>query len=57
MKTIATTAGAGSKRSDSPVLNGIAITHPGRVISEAGHISKGELARYYAAGAFPFAGH
>jgi bifunctional non-homologous end joining protein LigD len=53
VKTIATTAGAGSKRSDSPVLNGIAITHPGRVISEAGHISKGELARYYAAAA-PF---
>jgi bifunctional non-homologous end joining protein LigD len=30
------------------VLKGIAITHPGRVISEIGHITKGELAEYYA---------
>lgn len=30
------------------VLNGIAITHPERVISEAGRITKGELAEYYA---------
>jgi bifunctional non-homologous end joining protein LigD len=30
------------------VLNGITITHPDRVISEAGHVSKGELAEYYA---------
>jgi bifunctional non-homologous end joining protein LigD len=30
------------------VLSGIAITHPDRVISETGHITKGELAEYYA---------
>jgi bifunctional non-homologous end joining protein LigD len=37
----------------SLVLNGIAITHPDRVISETGHITKGELAEYYA-GVAPF---
>jgi bifunctional non-homologous end joining protein LigD len=31
------------------LLNGITITHPDRVISEAGHVTKGELAQYYAA--------
>jgi bifunctional non-homologous end joining protein LigD len=31
------------------VLNGINITHPERVISEIGHITKGELAEYHAA--------
>jgi len=30
------------------VLHGITITHPGRVISDTGHITKGELAEYYA---------
>ena len=30
------------------VVGGIAITHPDRVISETGHITKGELAEYYA---------
>jgi bifunctional non-homologous end joining protein LigD len=30
-------------------INGIAITHPDRVISGTGHITKGELAEYYAA--------
>jgi bifunctional non-homologous end joining protein LigD len=33
------------------VLSGISITHPDRVISETGHITKGELAEYYAAAA------
>ena len=28
---------------------GVTITHPDRVISEAGHVTKGELAEYYAA--------
>jgi bifunctional non-homologous end joining protein LigD len=32
----------------SLVVGGIAITHPDRVISETGHITKGELAEYYA---------
>jgi bifunctional non-homologous end joining protein LigD len=31
------------------VLNGVTITHPGRVISEAGQVTKGELAEYHAA--------
>jgi len=35
------------------VLSDVAITHPGRVISETGHITKGELAEYYAAIASP----
>jgi bifunctional non-homologous end joining protein LigD len=30
------------------VLNGIGITHPERVISETGHVTKGQLAEYYA---------
>ena len=31
------------------IVAGISITHPGRVISETGHITKGELAEYHAA--------
>src|SRR5678816_4708848 len=31
------------------VVGGITITHPDRVISVTGHITKGELAEYYAA--------
>jgi bifunctional non-homologous end joining protein LigD len=31
------------------ILDGIKITHPDRVISETGHVTKGELAEYYAA--------
>lgn len=30
------------------VLDGVTITHPDRVISEEGHVTKGELAEYYA---------
>jgi bifunctional non-homologous end joining protein LigD len=29
------------------VLGGVTITHPGRVIAEDGHVTKGELAEYY----------
>ena len=36
------------KKNISLVLGGITITHPDRVISDAGHITKGELAEYYA---------
>jgi bifunctional non-homologous end joining protein LigD len=36
------------KKAGGLVLNGIAITHPDRVISETGHITKGDLAEYYA---------
>jgi bifunctional non-homologous end joining protein LigD len=43
-----------SRKASSPqagplVLHGVAISHPDRVISEAGHITKGALAEYYAA--------
>jgi bifunctional non-homologous end joining protein LigD len=40
-----------SKHSESKglVLEGITITHPERVISETGHVTKGELAEYHAA--------
>ncbi len=38
-----------TKAKSAMVLNGIAITHPERVISEIGQITKGELAEYYAA--------
>jgi bifunctional non-homologous end joining protein LigD len=31
------------------VLSGVTITHPDRVISNAGHITKGDVAEYYAA--------
>lgn len=37
------------KQPDNVVLKGITITHPDRVISEAGQVTKGELAEYYAA--------
>jgi len=42
--------GSGTRKAKpgSLVVGGIAITHPERVISEAGHITKGELAEYYA---------
>ena len=40
-------------KSGSLMLGGIAITHPDRVISKAGHITKGEVAEYYA-GVAPF---
>jgi bifunctional non-homologous end joining protein LigD len=36
-------------KSSALEVEGIAITHPDRVISESGHITKGELAEYYAA--------
>jgi bifunctional non-homologous end joining protein LigD len=37
------------KTSGRLVVSGVVITHPERVIFEAGHITKGELAEYYAA--------
>ena len=49
MKTSADTKSAeGKKKSGNLVLSGISITHPDRVISETGRITKGELAEYYA---------
>lgn len=40
-------------KAGSLTVAGIAITHPRRVISEPGHVTKGELAEYYA-GIAPF---
>jgi bifunctional non-homologous end joining protein LigD len=31
------------------IISGVTITHPGRVISQTGHVTKGDLAKYYAA--------
>jgi bifunctional non-homologous end joining protein LigD len=48
-----TAAAAAEKKAAGLVLHDVAITHPDRVISETGHITKGQLAEYYAAAA-PF---
>jgi bifunctional non-homologous end joining protein LigD len=49
MQTFASANPAAEKKTaGSLVLGGISITHPDRVISEIGHITKGELAEYYA---------
>jgi bifunctional non-homologous end joining protein LigD len=47
--SIATASPGGDAKSKDLVLEGIAITHPERVISETGHVTKGELAEYHAA--------
>jgi bifunctional non-homologous end joining protein LigD len=39
----------GDAKGKGLVLEGITITHPERVISETGHVTKGELAEYHAA--------
>jgi len=44
---------AASNKTGALALHGIAITHPDRVISDIGRVTKGELAEYYAAAA-PF---
>jgi bifunctional non-homologous end joining protein LigD len=44
-------AKAAAREPDDLVLHGVRITHPGRIVFEAGHITKGQLARYYAAAA------
>ena len=49
MQTSLTTKSAARKKeAGSLVLSGVSITHPDRAISEAGHITKAELAEYYA---------
>ncbi len=48
-RSITTEAATAKGKAGSIVLSGIAITHPGRVISETGRITKGEVAEYYAA--------
>ena len=37
------------KKAENLILHGVTITHPGRIISDTGHITKGQLAEYYAA--------
>jgi bifunctional non-homologous end joining protein LigD len=54
VKTSAKTAEVHSgKKLDSLVLSGITITHPNRVISDTGQITKGQVAEYFA-GIAPF---
>ncbi len=49
VKTAATAKPAAEKKSaERLVLAGVTISHPDRVISEEGHVTKGELAEYYA---------
>jgi bifunctional non-homologous end joining protein LigD len=40
---------APKRQNKSLILHGVSITHPERVISETGHVTKGELAEYHAA--------
>ncbi len=49
MAPVSKRASGEDKKAKHLVLHGITITHPDRVISETGHITKGELAEYYAA--------
>lgn len=44
---------ATAHKNESLILHGVKITHPDRVISETGQVTKGDLAGYYAAAA-PF---
>ena len=46
--TVAAKAVKDKTKPGSLVLNGVNITHPDRVISQTGQITKGELAEYYA---------
>ena len=46
--TVAAKAAKDKTKPGSLVLNGMNITHPDRVISQTGQITKGELAEYYA---------
>ncbi|HEX4166124.1 MAG TPA: DNA ligase D [Bryobacteraceae bacterium] len=46
---VSTKSATGKEKAGSLVLSGISITHPDRVISETGHVTKGELAEYHAA--------
>jgi bifunctional non-homologous end joining protein LigD len=48
-KTAAAAKLAPKKATDRLVLSGVSVTHPDRVISETGHVTKGELAQYHAA--------
>ena len=56
IKNNMTSPALAGKKAGSLVLHGIQVTHPDRVISETGRITKGELAEYYAAVA-PFILH
>ena len=44
---VSTKAATQKSKPGNVIVNGIAITHPDRVISEAGDITKGQLAEYY----------
>ena len=49
VKSVPAAAPSRKAAATSLVLEGITITHPERVISDTGHVTKGELAEYYAA--------
>ncbi len=49
MAPVSKMASAEGKKAERLVVHGVTITHPDRVISDTGHITKGELAEYYAA--------
>jgi len=49
VKRVQKTSPSKGSQSEDLVLEGITITHPDRVISETGHVTKGELAEYHAA--------
>jgi bifunctional non-homologous end joining protein LigD len=47
-KPVPTTTASAKQKTADLMLGGIKISHPDRIISETGHITKGELAEYYA---------
>jgi bifunctional non-homologous end joining protein LigD len=47
-KPVPTTTASAKQKPADLMLGGIKISHPDRIISETGHITKGELAEYYA---------
>jgi bifunctional non-homologous end joining protein LigD len=47
-KPVPTTTASAKQKTADLMLGGIKISHPDRIISETGHINKGELAEYYA---------
>jgi bifunctional non-homologous end joining protein LigD len=48
MRRAATRSPQAPSDGESIAVSGVTITHPGRVVSELGHVTKGELAEYYA---------
>lgn len=49
LKAVSAAASPARHNGKGLIIEGITVSHPDRVISEAGHVTKGELAEYYAA--------